>query len=134
MVEGAELRYSFTSDANQPVTALVSTQKGFIAGTGAGSVLVFEKDDNHGFRRVKSVAVEFTARIVAMAVSAGEDLLAVSTDNNQLLTMPINAVELLKARPIAMGTVLALYLCTTLGRLCTRMFLLFYFPAKILIL
>lgn len=97
-MEGTELRYSFSSDASQPITALVATAKGFLAGTGSGAVLVFEKDDKEGYRRVKAVAVESAARIVAMAVSPSEDMLAVSLDNNQLLTMPLNAVELLKVR------------------------------------
>ena len=45
-------------------------------------MLVFEKDDKEGYRRVKAVAVEQPARIVGMAVSAGEELLAVSLDTN----------------------------------------------------
>lgn len=98
VIEGIELRYTFNSDSSQPVTYLVSTSKGFIAATAHGAVLVYERDEKEGFQKIKSLTVPNPARIATMAVSPMEEFLAVSLDNNQLLTLPINAVELLRVR------------------------------------
>ncbi|XP_060897415.1 cilia- and flagella-associated protein 57 [Labrus mixtus] len=86
------------------ITAIVSYSKGFACSFGPGTVCLFEKNEDEGYRRSSEIQIppdpncsELTPAecqlIDTMCISPAEETLAISTDRGQLYSFSLSSVE-----------------------------------------
>ncbi|XP_075952842.1 cilia- and flagella-associated protein 57 [Anarhichas minor] len=89
------------------ITAILSYSKGFACSLGPGTVCLFEKSEEDGYRRSREIRMpadpcsnELTSaecqEIHTMCISPAEETLAVSTDRGQLYSFSLSSVVLNK--------------------------------------
>ncbi|XP_074529308.1 cilia- and flagella-associated protein 57 [Halichoeres trimaculatus] len=89
------------------ITAIVSYSKGFACSFGPGTVCLFEKTGEDGYRKIREIKIpadpycsELTPAesqvIDTMCVSPAEETLAISTDRGQLYSFNLSTVEVNK--------------------------------------
>ncbi|XP_034550436.1 cilia- and flagella-associated protein 57 isoform X2 [Notolabrus celidotus] len=86
------------------ITAIVSYSKGFACSFGPGTVYLFEKNEEEGYKRVREIQIppdpscsELTPAgcqvIDTMCISPAEETVAISTDRGQLYSFSLSTVE-----------------------------------------
>ncbi|XP_068567972.1 cilia- and flagella-associated protein 57 isoform X2 [Cebidichthys violaceus] len=94
-------------DEGPRVTAILSYSKGFACSLGPGTVCLFERDEEDGYRRSRDIRIPAdpcsneptsaeSQEIHTMCISPAEETLAVSTDRGQLYGFSLSSVELNK--------------------------------------
>ncbi|KAI3369623.1 hypothetical protein L3Q82_025335 [Scortum barcoo] len=95
-------------DASVPrITAILSYSKGFACSLGSGTVCLFEKNEEDGYRKSSVIRIppdpysnELTPtecqEIDTMCISPAEETLAISTDRGQLYSFSLSSVEMNK--------------------------------------
>ncbi|KAF3689343.1 Cilia- and flagella-associated protein 57 [Channa argus] len=87
------------------ITAIQSFSKGFVCSVGPGTVCLFEKTDDDGYRKSREIQIpsdpysnEVTLAecqdIDTMCISPAEETLAISTDQGQLYSVNLSSVDM----------------------------------------
>uniref|UniRef100_A0A667XCB5 Cilia and flagella associated protein 57 n=1 Tax=Myripristis murdjan TaxID=586833 RepID=A0A667XCB5_9TELE len=93
------------------VTAILSYSKGLICSTGPGTVCLFEKTEEDGYRKTKEIRIRpdpcsedpaqaELQQISTVCVSPSEETLAVSTEEGQLYSISLSSVETSKGEQV----------------------------------
>ncbi|XP_037639358.1 cilia- and flagella-associated protein 57 [Sebastes umbrosus] len=89
------------------ITAILSYSKGFACSLGSGTVCLFEKNEEDGYRKSREIRIppdpcsnELTSaecqEIDTVCISPAEETLAISTDRGQLYSFSLSSVEINK--------------------------------------
>ncbi|KAK1901361.1 Cilia- and flagella-associated protein 57 [Dissostichus eleginoides] len=90
------------------ITAILSYSKGFICSFGAGTVCLFEKIQEDGYRRTRDIRIPADSSdltpaesqlIDTMCLSPSEDTLVLSTDRGQLYSFSLSSLDINKEEP-----------------------------------
>ncbi|XP_054473374.1 cilia- and flagella-associated protein 57 [Anoplopoma fimbria] len=95
------------NDQGPRITAILAYSKGFACSLGPGTVCLFEKNEEDGYRRSREIRIppdpcsnELTPaecqEIDTMCISPAEETLAISTDRGQLYSFSLSSVEINK--------------------------------------
>ncbi|KAK5913161.1 hypothetical protein CesoFtcFv8_002970 [Champsocephalus esox] len=90
------------------ITAILSCSKGFICSYGAGTVCLFEKTKEDGYRRTRDIRIPADSSdltpaesqlIDTMCLSPSEETLVLSTDRGQLYSFSLSSLDINKEEP-----------------------------------
>ncbi|XP_033977740.1 cilia- and flagella-associated protein 57 [Trematomus bernacchii] len=90
------------------ITAILSYSKGFICSYGAGTVCLFEKTQEDGYRRTRDIRIPADSSdltpaesqlIDTMCLSPSEETLVLSTDRGQLYSFSLSSLDINKEEP-----------------------------------
>uniref|UniRef100_A0A061RT72 Wd repeat-containing protein 65-like n=2 Tax=Tetraselmis sp. GSL018 TaxID=582737 RepID=A0A061RT72_9CHLO len=99
VVEGGELRSVLPSESGHSVESVAATTKGFVTGHEGGLVSIWEKieGEERPYRRTKTFHIEGNSvKVKNMAVSASEEALLCSLENNQIFSLALSNTEIMK--------------------------------------
>lgn len=100
VVDGGELRGVLPPESGQSVESIAATAKGFVAGHDGGLVSIWEKieGEERPYRRTKTFHVEgHSVKVKNLALSGNEETLLCSLEDNQVFSLAMNNVEIMKA-------------------------------------
>ncbi|XP_033939844.1 cilia- and flagella-associated protein 57 isoform X2 [Pseudochaenichthys georgianus] len=90
------------------ITAILSCSKGFICSYGAGTVCLFEKTKEDGYRRTRDIRIPADSSdltpaesqlIDTMCLSPSEETLVLSTERGQLYSFSLSSLDINKEEP-----------------------------------
>lgn len=97
MIEGLEVRATFSCENGISVESIVSSVKGFVVGQDNGVVTIFERDEKEIFRKARSFAIENQAvKVRHLAISPNDEHLICSLENYQVYSLPLSNSEIMK--------------------------------------
>eukprot|EP00484_Ammonia_sp_Unknown_P020709 CAMPEP_0197023492 /NCGR_PEP_ID=MMETSP1384-20130603/4170_1 /TAXON_ID=29189 /ORGANISM="Ammonia sp." /LENGTH=1252 /DNA_ID=CAMNT_0042451707 /DNA_START=35 /DNA_END=3793 /DNA_ORIENTATION=+ len=100
MFDGTEFRGAFDTQFSQPIFCIVSYSRGFVCGGDNGTLLAFERgddDDKDAYKKVNQLSmVNEHHSITHLAVAPSEEQLACIVASNQIYTVNLSQIEILK--------------------------------------
>jgi len=96
--DGTEFRGVFDTQFPQPICSIITFSKGFVCGCDHGTVLVFERgDDKELYKKMNRLSIVGESNsITHLAVPPSEEQLACVVGNNQVHSLNLSQIEVLK--------------------------------------
>lgn len=97
MVEGLEVRATFSCENGISVESIASSVKGFVVGQDNGVVTIFERDEKELYRKARSFTIENQpSKVRHLAISPNDEHLICSLENYQVYSLPLSNSEIMK--------------------------------------